>query len=80
MSRETARLSIDVAPALRARVKIAATRQGVILREYCLTAIQERLRHDTLLHEEESAWARLSARAFARDWNSDEDGIYDSLS
>ncbi len=29
--------------------------------------------------EEAGAWARLSEEAFAQDWNSDEDAIYDRL-
>lgn len=82
MEKENARLSIDVAPVMRTRLKIAAARRGVSLREYCLEAIQERLEHETQLdHQlEESSWVHLSSRAFARDWNSDEDSVYDNLS
>ena len=78
---EAARLSIDVSPALRTRLKIPAARRGLTLREYCLQAIQERLEQEA---EEESqadrSWAHLSARAFARDWSSEADSVYDNLS
>ncbi|MHB2015888.1 MAG: hypothetical protein ACYCW6_02970 [Candidatus Xenobia bacterium] len=78
MSKDSARLSIDVAPTLRTRLKIAATRQGVTLREYCLEAIRERLEREA--PEDDRTWSRLSAAAFARDWNSEEDRAYDDLS
>lgn len=78
MSDKSARLSIDVAPALRTRVKVAAARQGKSLRDYCLEAIQRRL--DEEAPAEDSNWAQLSARAFARDWSSEEDSVYDDLS
>lgn len=73
---EAARLSIDVSPALRTRLKIAAARRGLSLREYCLQAIQERLQQEA---EEKSqadrSWAHLSATAFARDWSSEADSV-----
>lgn len=78
MPKDSARLSIDVAPALRTRLKIAALQKGVSLREYCLEAIEERL--DREEEAAEQSWARLSATTFARDWSSPEDSVYDSLS
>ena len=75
---KTRRVDIDVAPALRTRLKIAATRQGVTLREYCLDAIQERLEREA--PQDDRTWSRLSSAAFARDWNSEEDSAYDDLS
>ncbi len=74
-----ARLSIDVSPAMRTRLKIAAARRGLSLREYCLQAIQERLEQEPQESQADRSWAQLSARAFARDWSSEADSIYDGL-
>ncbi len=76
---ESARLSIDVTPTMRTRLKIAAARRGLSLREYCVQAIQERLEQDEISQADQS-WANLSARAFARDWSSEADSVYDNLS
>lgn len=82
MKEQTVRLSIDVNPALRKKLKIAATIRGTSLREYCLRAIENCLEAEDVAEKnsKEAAWTQLSAKAFIRDWNSQEDSVYDNLS
>lgn len=82
MHKQTVRLSIDVEPALRKKLKIAAATKGTSLREYCLQAIESCLKVEELSkkREESYTWTQLSGKAFSRDWNSSEDSVYDNLS
>ena len=73
------RLLIDVERDLRQQIERAAARQSVSMQDYVISV----LRRAAVLDEHENAdvgWGRLSARSFARDWESDEDAVYDSLS
>jgi len=67
-----ARLSIDVTPELRRRLKVAAATRDLSVREYVETILRQVLeaeeRGETTA--ERAAWSRLSARSFARDWES----------
>ncbi len=76
------RLSIEVEPDLHRRVKIAATERDMTMKDYVVrllesVAAEEALRKDD---RETAGLARLSAAAFARDWESEEDSVYDELS
>lgn len=77
-----ARLSIEIEPELRQKIKDAAGEKKLSVRAYVLTILQgaldEHERTTTPMHD--VAWAQISARAFARDWDSDEDHVYDRLS
>ena len=77
-----ARLSIEIEPELRQKIKDAAEAKKLSVRDYMLTILQRALdEHERATTDEHDvAWARLSARAFDRDWNSDEDRVYDPLS
>lgn len=76
-----ARLSIDVTPELRRRIKVAAASREISVREYVETILRQAL--EAAEREEpaaeRAAWSRLSAGAFARDWESPEDQAYDRL-
>src|SRR5690349_19841924 len=76
-----ARLSIDVTPELRRRIKIAAATREVSVREYVETILRQALEAEESGEPpaERTAWSRLSARSFARDWESPEDEVYDRL-
>lgn len=80
-AKKSARLSIDVAPTMRTRLKIAAARKGTTLRDYCLQAIERQLEQEEQVEDRTEGldWARLSAKVFARDWKSAEDSVYDRL-
>ncbi|MBI2912108.1 MAG: hypothetical protein HYY05_08185 [Chloroflexi bacterium] len=76
-----ARLSIDVEPELRKRIKIAAAERELSIRDYVVNLLRQAVAEDEQTRSRETAdWARLSARSFARDWVSKEDEAYDSLS
>ncbi len=42
------RFTLDMSPELRVRLKIAAARKGITMREYSLSAIETRLNQDEL--------------------------------
>ena len=74
MATDRARLTIDVAPELRARLKIAAARRGVSMRELCIQAIQREV-------EDEDAqplnWK--SDPVLAELWDNEDDAVYDEV-
>jgi hypothetical protein len=76
------RLSVDLEPELRRKIKVAAARKDLSMRDYVVTTLQRAIaqeeRDSTL--SVEGSWSRISARSFARDWNSPEDEEYDRLS
>ncbi|HYU17360.1 MAG TPA: hypothetical protein VEQ11_01545 [Chloroflexota bacterium] len=73
-----ARLSIYVEPELRRKIKMAAAEKDLTVRDYVVTVLQRALasegRAETAAND---AWARLSVGSFARDWDSEEDRVYD---
>jgi plasmid stability protein len=68
------RLSIDVDPDLRRRIKIAAASHDQSIRDYVESLIRDALAGEP---DDERGWSALSARSFARDWQSEEDSVYD---
>ena len=80
-TRDDAHLAIDIEPELRERIEAAAAERGVSLRDYVVAALREALDNNgTERSSDQSvAWSQLSARSFARDWESDADAIYDNL-
>jgi hypothetical protein len=76
-----ARLSIDVSPEVRRRVRIAASRADVSIRDYVVAALQKRLTDD-LGDEEGDHLGLLSGRTdpvLAALWDNDTDAAYDDL-
>lgn len=69
-------LTVDLDPALRRRVEIAARNRDTTIDEW----IEEAVRRE-LAREEPGgdAFSRVSAPAFARDWDSEADAVYDEL-
>ena len=82
MGRAGVRLSVDVEPELRKRLKLVATERDMTVHDYVVALLRqalaeaERQRADA----ESASWAPLSSRAFARDWESEEDQVYDRQS
>lgn len=73
------RISIDVPPQVRHRLRLAAARRDLSIRQYLLEAIEERLRED--LHDDEEVLA-LTARTdpvLAELWDNSKDAQYDRL-
>ena len=70
------RLSLDVDPDLRRRIKVEAASRDLSIRSYLEGMIRKALANKG---NADKGWAALSARSFARDWGSEEDSAYDSL-
>ena len=74
------RISIDVQPEVRRRLRLAAAKRDLTVRQYLLEAIQDRLRED-LGNEADGVFA-LTAKAdqvLADLWDNRKDGAYDRL-
>jgi uncharacterized protein (DUF1778 family) len=74
------RISIDVQPELRRRLRLAAAKHDRTVRQYVLEAIEERLRED--LGEESEGILALTAKTdpvLAELWDNKRDAEYDRL-
>ena len=74
------RISVDVLPEVRRRLRMAAAKRDLTIREYVLEAIEERLRED--LGEEDEGVLSLTAKAdpvLAELWDNPKDSEYDRL-
>ena len=75
------RLSVDVEPELRKRLKLVATERDMTVHEFVVALLQEAVAQAERerAEAEGAGWPRLSAQAFARDWESEADQVYDRL-
>lgn len=77
-----ARLSIDLTIAVRRRIRMAAAKRDLSIRQYVLEAVQERLKEDL---GEEAARENLLALTAQSDpvlaelWDNPKDAAYDRL-
>jgi len=74
------RISVDVLPEVRRRLRLAAAKHDLTVRQYVLEAIEERLRED--LGEEDEGMLTLTAQAdpvLAELWDNPKDSEYDRL-
>ncbi len=72
------RISINVLPEMRRRLRLAAAKRDVTVREYVLEAIEKRLRED--LGDESDGILSLTATAdlvLAEVWDNRKDAEYD---
>ena len=73
------RISLDVVPAMRRRLRLAAAKRDVSVRQYVLEAIEARLLEEL---EEDEAGKVLTAATdpvLAELWDNDKDAAYDRL-
>jgi uncharacterized protein (DUF1778 family) len=73
------RISVDVIPEVRRRLRVAAAKRDVTVRQYVLEALEERLREDL---GDEAELTALTARAdpvLAELWDNPRDAAYDRL-
>ncbi len=76
-----ARLSIDVSPLVRRRVRVAAGKADVSIRDYVVAALQDKLRED-LGDEDQGEAGTLSENTdpvLAALWQNKTDAVYDDL-
>ncbi len=74
------RISVDVMPEVRRRLRLAAAKCDLTVRQYVLEAIEERLRED--LGDEGEEVLALTAKAdpvLAELWDNRRDSAYDRL-
>ena len=74
------RISIDVMPEVRRRLRLAAAKRDLTVRQYVLDAIEERLRED--LGDEDEGVSALTGKAdpvLAELWDNRRDAAYDRL-
>jgi len=74
------RISVDVLPEVRRRLRLAAAKRDLTIRQYVLEAIEERLRED--LGEDGEGMLTLTAKAdpvLAEVWDNQRDSSYDHL-
>jgi len=74
------RISVDVAPELRHRLRLAAAKRDLTVRQYVLEAIRDRLRED--LNDETEGVLALTAKTdpvLAELWDNPRDSEYDRV-
>ncbi len=74
------RISVDVPPGVRRRLRLAAAKRDLTIRQYVLEAIEEQLRED--LGEDSEGILTLTAKAdpvLAELWDNRKDSEYDRL-
>lgn len=74
------RISLDVPPELRRRIRLAAARHDLTVSQYVARAVEDRLRTD--LSEADEALLALTARTdpvLAELWDNPRDAAYDAL-
>jgi uncharacterized protein (DUF1778 family) len=74
------RISVDVQPEVRRRLRLAAAKRDLSVRQYILEALEERLRED--LAGDTGTVLALTAKAdpvLATLWDNDRDAEYDRL-
>ena len=72
------RISVDVLPEVRRRLRMAAAKRDLSVQQYVIEAIEERLRED--LGEEDEGVMTLTAKAdpvLADLWDNPKDSSYD---
>src|SRR5438477_3751805 len=72
------RISLDVRPEVRRRLRLAAAKRDLTVRQYVLEAVEERLRED--LGDEGGGLLTLTAKAdpvLAELWDNPKDAAYD---
>jgi uncharacterized protein (DUF1778 family) len=74
------RISLDVDPAVRRRIRLAAAKRELSVRQYLLEAVRDRLRED--LGDDGEELDALNAKSdpvLASLWDNDKDAAYDCL-
>jgi uncharacterized protein (DUF1778 family) len=74
------RISVDVLPEVRRRLRLAAAKRDVSVQQYVIEAIEEQLRED--LGEKDEGVMTLTARAepvLAELWDNPKNASYDRL-
>lgn len=74
------RISLDVQPELRRRLRLAAAKRDLTIQRYALQAIEERLREDLGDDHEEVVLTTKTDPVLSELWDNPRDAAYDRLS
>ena len=74
------RISLDVQPELRRRLRLAAAKRDLTIQRYALEAIEERLREDLGDDQDEVVLTTKTDPVLAELWDNPRDAAYDRLS
>jgi hypothetical protein len=79
--RSSVTLLIELEPGLGREVERAAERQHMLVTDFVVEALRRVLATEIGdgSGSDRAEWSQLSAASFARDWQSDEDRVYDQL-
>jgi hypothetical protein len=74
-------LTVEIESDLREQIEQSAAQRTLSVNEYVVSILREAMAHDEGDNDVGGPgnWAALSAPTFVRDWQSDEDGVYDDL-
>ncbi len=81
-TKKRTRLTIDVPPEVKRRLRLAAARNDISMRQYVLEVLEERLAEDLPPLMEDEGLLALTAEAdpvLAELWDNDKDAAYDHL-
>lgn len=76
------RICVDVQPGLRRCLRLVAAKNDVTIREYLLSAIEDRLKEDLQDLEEQGGLLALTSKTdpvLAELWDNEKDAEYDKL-
>lgn len=74
------RISVDIEPALRRQLRLAAAQRDITIKQYVVEAIVERLRRDALEHVElPDVLTSANDPVLADLWDNEFDAVYDRL-
>ncbi len=76
------RISVDVQPETRRRLRVAAAKKDLTVRQYLLSAIEDRLKKDLQEMEEQGWLLALTSQTdpvLAELWDNEKDAAYDKL-
>lgn len=76
------RISVDVQPEMRRCLRLVAAKNDVTIREYLLSAIEDRLKEDLQDLEEQGRLLALTPKTdpvLAELWDNEKDAEYDKL-
>ena len=76
------RISVDVQPETRRRLRVAAAKNDLTVRQYLLSAIEDRLKKDLQEMEEQGWLLALTSQTdpvLAKLWGNEKDADYDKL-
>lgn len=76
------RISVDVLPVVRRRLRLAAAKRDLSVQQYVIEAIEEQLREDLGEADDDEGAMTLTAKSdpvLAELWDNPKDSIYDRL-